>query len=59
MFDHLEFSVTNIITARRFYQPICLAIGGGEIFFDEKAKSAGFGSADIVQLLLTEGKSTI
>jgi predicted lactoylglutathione lyase len=58
VFDHLEFSVANIDAARRFYQPVCIAIGGSEIFFDDEAKSVGFGFDDIVQLLLTEGKPT-
>ena len=58
MFDHLEFSVTDIKAARQFYGPICIAIGGREIFFDEEGKSVGFGFGDIVQLLLTEGQQT-
>jgi len=58
MFDHLEFTAANIEAARRFYKPICRAIGAEEAFFDEEDKSAGFGSTDIVHLLLTEGPPT-
>ncbi len=58
MFDHLEFSVADIAAARRFYRPICEAIGMREAFFDEGEKSVGFGTGDIVQLLLTEGQAT-
>ena len=58
MFDHLEFTVASIEAARNFYRPICRAIGGDEVFFDELDKSAGFGSPEIVHLLLTEGAPT-
>ncbi len=58
MFDHLEFSVADINASRRFYKPICQAIGMREIFFDEGEKSVGFGHGGIVQLLLTEGQVT-
>ncbi|MEP3275174.1 MAG: VOC family protein [Stappiaceae bacterium] len=58
MFDHLEFSVTCIDAARRFYGPIAVAIGAGEVFFDEAGHSAGFGPGDRVQLLLSQGART-
>lgn len=58
VFDHLEFSVEDIDAARRFYQPVCIAIGGSEIFFDDEAKSVGFGFDDVVQLLITGGEPT-
>ena len=58
MFDHVEFSVTNVRSARQFYGPICAAIGAQEIFFDDEDKSVGYGIGDIVQLLLTEGQQT-
>ena len=58
MFDHLEFSVADITASRRFYKPICDAIGMREIFFDDGEKSVGFGKGEVVQLLLTEGQAT-
>lgn len=58
MFDHLEYSVASIKTARRFYGAICQAIGGKEIFFDEADKAVGFGKEPIVHLLLSEGPAT-
>lgn len=58
MFDHLEFSVADIDASRRFYKPICDAIGMREIFHDEGEKSVGFGHGEVVQLLLTEGRAT-
>ena len=58
MFDHLEFSVADINASRRFYRPICDAIGMREIFFDAGEKSVGFGRGEVVQLLLTEGQAT-
>ena len=35
MFDHLEFSVGSINDARRFYVPICEAIGAHEVFLTQ------------------------
>lgn len=58
MFDHVEFSVARIDAARRFYGPVCAAVGAREIFFDEEGRVVGFGSGDIVRLLLTEGAPT-
>jgi len=58
VFDHFEWSVASIEAARGFYTLVCRAIGADEIFFDEEDKSAGFGSADIVRLLLTEARPT-
>ncbi len=58
MFDHVEFSVRSISSARKFYGPICVAVGGHEIFFDEEDRSVGYGTGEIVQLLLTEGQQT-
>ena len=58
MFDHLEFSVADITAARRFYKPICHAVGIQEVFYDEGERSAGFGKDGIVRFLLTEGTAT-
>ncbi len=58
MFDHLEFSVENINDARRFYVPICKAIGAHEVFFDADSGELGIGSDNSVNFLLTEGKLT-
>ena len=56
MFDHLEFSVSNIANARAFYGGVIQALGGEEIFFD--GKELGLGADGIVQLLLFEGAPT-
>ncbi|MCG8559117.1 MAG: VOC family protein [Hyphomicrobiales bacterium] len=58
MFDHLEFAVADIEAARRFYGSIYDAIGGCEVFYDQDNKSCGFGTSDIVHLLLTEATAT-
>ncbi len=58
MFDHVEFSVADIDAARRFYEPVCVAVGAREIFFDEAGRAAGFGTGDIVRFLLTQGSPT-
>lgn len=58
MFDHLEFAVADVEAARRFYRPICDAIGAREIFYDQDNKSCGFGISDVVHLLLTEATAT-
>ena len=58
MFDHLEFAVADAEAARRFYRPICDAIGAREIFYDQDNKSCGFGISDVVHLLLTEATAT-
>ena len=48
MFYHLEFSVADINATRRFYGPVCVAIGMREIFFDDSEKSAGFEHGEVV-----------
>lgn len=58
MFDHVEFSVSDITFARAFYGSIAKAIGGGEAFFDAEGKEMGLGKDDIVTMLLFEGKPT-
>jgi catechol 2,3-dioxygenase-like lactoylglutathione lyase family enzyme len=58
MFDHVEFSVSDIAGARAFYGGICKAIGREEVFFDTEGKELGIGQDDIVSLLLFEGKPT-
>ena len=58
MFDHVEFSVTNITAARNIYGPICAAVGAQEMFFDESTKEVGFGSDDRVRLFISEGSAT-
>lgn len=58
MFDHLEFSVSDIIASRRFYKTICDAIGVQEVFFNERERSVGFGDDTVVRFMLTEGQAT-
>ena len=58
MFDHVEYTVTDIHSARAFYGAICHAIGATERFFDQDTLCAGFGINDIVHMLLTEGAAT-
>ena len=58
MFDHVEFSVSDITFARAFYGGIVKAIGGGEAFFDAQGKELGLGKDDIVTLLVFEGAPT-
>ncbi len=58
MFDHVEFSVSDIAKARAFYGGICKVIGSGEVFFDGEGKELGIGKGDIVHLLLFESKPT-
>jgi len=53
MFDHVEFTVSDIIAARAFYGAIVAAIGGEEAFFDPP--ELGLSRDGIVTLLLTEG----
>ncbi|MDP4027287.1 VOC family protein [Methylobacterium sp. NEAU 140] len=57
MWDHIEFAVGSIETARNFYRPVIEAIGFEEVFFSEDDRAVGFGVSSTVQyLLLTEGK---
>ncbi|MEJ6402027.1 hypothetical protein [Yoonia sp. 2307UL14-13] len=58
MFDHVEYTVTNIHAARALYGTICQAIGTQECFFDAETRCVGFGTPDIVHILLTEGPAT-
>lgn len=58
MFDHVEFSVGSISAARRFYAPFLLALGAGEIFYDEEHGELGFGTGESTSFLLTEGTVT-
>lgn len=55
MFDHVEFSVSDIAAARDFYGAVIDAIGAREMFFDAAGKAVGYGIDEIVHLLLTEG----
>lgn len=56
MFDHVEYSVSDIAKARAFYGGICAALGYDEVFFD--GKELGLGRGDHVQFLLYEGAAT-
>lgn len=53
MFDHVEFTVSDIKAARAFYGGIVAAIGGDEAFFDPP--ELGLSHNGIVALLLTQG----
>lgn len=58
MFDHIEFSVSDIVAARAFYGAIFSALDADEMFFDPTVKELGLGQGDLVHLLLTEGFPT-
>lgn len=58
MFDHLEYSVSDIVKARAFYGGICAALGREEIFFDAEGGELGLGADDVVSLLLFAGAPT-
>ncbi|MEM8787839.1 MAG: VOC family protein [Pseudomonadota bacterium] len=58
MFDHVEFQVSDIAAARRFYTTLLLPVGVTEIFFDPDAGALGMGAEDIVRFLLTQGAPT-
>lgn len=58
MFDHLEYSVSDIDHARAFYGGIVQAIGGTEVFFDADGHELGLGRDGVVQLLLFQGNAT-
>lgn len=58
MFDHLEFSVSDIVAARAFYSAICQAIEAEEMFYDQGAKELGLGQGDRVHMLLMQGPPT-
>ena len=58
MFDHLEFSVSDIAAARRFYVPIGTSIGAGEVFFDVDCGELGIGRDGTVSFLIMQGEPT-
>ena len=58
MFDHIEFSVSDIFAARAFYGAVCTAIEAEEMFFDPTVKELGLGKGELVHMLLSEGLPT-
>jgi len=58
MFDHVEFSVSDISAARRFYGPIFDAIGADEAFFDQASGELGIEMQGVVQFLISQSKAT-
>ncbi|MEL6678083.1 MAG: VOC family protein [Pseudomonadota bacterium] len=58
MFDHCEFTVSDIRAARAIYGALCEAVGVPEAFFDAGGKCVGFGREPVIHLLLTEGPAT-
>ncbi|MEL6127325.1 MAG: VOC family protein [Pseudomonadota bacterium] len=58
MFDHVEFTVSDITAARRIYGALCKAAGVPEAFFDTESRCLGYGREPVIHLLLTEGPAT-
>ena len=58
MFDHVEFSVSDIATTRRIYSAILIKLGIEEAFFDGGIGELGYEKDNIVRLLITQGEAT-
>ncbi|CUH78316.1 Glyoxalase-like domain protein [Tritonibacter multivorans] len=58
MFDHVEFTVSDISAAYAFYAPIFTAIGAEVAFFDVGAGELGIEMGGVTAFLITEGKAT-
>jgi catechol 2,3-dioxygenase-like lactoylglutathione lyase family enzyme len=58
MFDHVEFTVSDISASHAFYTPIFTAIGAKVAFYDEDVGELGIEMNGVVGFLVTKGKAT-